>query len=219
MRIKSFVIPCIALLLVSSCGDESGNTVITATASRTDQDNIAAAGTTIPDTTRLPDLSLGHLLLKEYLPSSLPGFKTEGYPDQDDKFTGEPTGETASGQTSGGRLSFVKHLFTQQRTEAAIEIVDYANATDTYHALYKMYDFNKIVDNGLERSELINTGIPQLKAKQVYNKKENNAILYGFLCDRFIITIQVINVKKLSTVRDILQRMKLAELVRDHCGK
>ena len=167
----------------------------------------------------ITDTAVSYTHFNKYLPLAIKGFKTEGYPDTLDRFTGAPTGETGSLFTSGGKLSFIKHLYKNGESEVALEIIDYKLAPDAYKGLLRMYDIDHVEDNDLRETELIESDFPGVQAKQVYDKEDKNITIHAFVCNRFIINVQVVKAKATDQAKDVLALIKLEELIKDYCSE
>jgi len=206
----------IFISIILSCNPKTSehNPTLSSTDNTTDTHNSSISSQdSLTNTTK----AISHKVLFNFFPKSIDGYKTVGYPDEEDNFTGLPTGETESNFTSPKFMSFAKHLFESKSGNLlAIEVIDYNPNKESLNGFYKMYNGGTGIDDKAIKTTSYDLGIGNTQTLIREFVTLNKAEMHVFICNRFLINLQISNstnnIKELKKAASLLNIRHMADI-------
>lgn len=213
LRLGSLTLVIGSLFFLYACN--SNSSVPTPEAGQAKDTNFKAGPTSPVDDTSLQ--ALDHKLLITYLPEKVTGYKAIGYPDLDDKYDGLATGETRSPVANPKYGSFAKQQYEKGMTRGEISLVDFLPGRNEFEGFRRLY-LSTVKDTKIQVMKRVDLGLPSTEAAFNLFPEENKGDLRLFVCNRFLISIQVVDTKDAETeLKKIAAAIRVSDLVKDQC--
>lgn len=211
LRLSSLVFVIGSFSILSAC-----NNSVTKEETGQVKDTSFKAGPTSPvDDTSLQ--AMDHMVLINYLPEKINGYKAIGYPDLNDKYDGQATGETRSPVANPKYGSFAKHQYEKGKSRAEITLVDFLPGRNEFEGFRRLY-LSTSMDTKIQVMRRVDLGLQSTEAAFNLFPEENKGDLRLFVCNRFLISIQVVDTKDAETeLKKIAAAIRVSDLVKDQC--
>lgn len=210
-RLGSHVLVFGSLFFLSACN----NSAPKEESSLVNDTSFKAGPTTLVNDTSFQ--AMDHKVLITYLPEKVVGYKTIGYPDINDKYDGQATGETRSPVANPKYGSFAKQQYEKGKSRAEIALIDFLPGRNEFEGFRRLYLSTSMITK-IQEMRRVDLALPATEAAFNLFPEENKGELRLFVCNRFLISIQVVDSKDAETeLKKIAAAIRVSDLVKDQC--